>query len=82
MTKYSPLGIYFNKETKNLVSLSFSQIEKIIKAKLPPSAYSRKEWWANDSVFHTQSRNGWLRSGWKTKKINLEKQYIIFWKKG
>ena len=47
--KYAPLQTYLKKlpASKQCVTLSFVEIEKIIGAKLPKSAFTYREWWAN-----------------------------------
>lgn len=44
------------------VVLSFEDIERIIGEALPPSARSRRQWWANSDDRHVQAQ-AWLRAG-------------------
>jgi hypothetical protein len=78
VSKYSPLGNYLATLEEKEVKLSFNQIEHIINSDLPPSAFQYEEWWANDSVSHTQSIKGWLNVGWKKKILFLHKQSVVF----
>ena len=78
MSKYNPLAIYFKNLGTQSLRISFSEIEKILGSKLPSSAYTRKEWWANDSVSHPQSKCGWLLGGWKVETIELNRREILF----
>jgi hypothetical protein len=45
--KYTPLEVYLRDlpSTQKEVTLSFAQIEKILKSKLPASAYEDNRWW-------------------------------------
>lgn len=52
----------FLKESNQNVTLDFSQLEKILGFKLPPSAYKYKAWWSNSG--HTHS-NTWIDAGYK-----------------
>ena len=62
---------------QDTIKLSLDQIEKIIQADLPQSAYSHRSWWANDSVGHIQSKQ-WLDVGWRVSYINLSDRVITF----
>ena len=50
--KYSPLENYLRDLPANQkeAALSFEQIERIINAKLPPSAYEYQQWWENGII--------------------------------
>ncbi len=55
MKKYEPLYTYLGTINETQVTLTYSQIEDILSAKLPLSAYKYKEWWDNNS--HVQSES-------------------------
>ena len=74
MGKYDPLFRYLNANRNTLVSLSYSEIENILSAKLPTSAYKYKEWWDNNS--HVQSKS-WRDAGYKVDKVFLGEQVIF-----
>ena len=54
MTKYEPLTHYLEQQSGN-VTMTYSEIEKILGQELPPSASEYEEWWANDDETHPQS---------------------------
>ena len=56
MTKYSALGSFLTSSGQLEVKLSFSEIEKILGFKLPPSAHNYPAWWANNG--HAQANHG------------------------
>ncbi len=60
--KYAGLGDLLNKSKTNDITLSFSEIDRVV-GPLPPSAYKYSAWWAND-ITHSQAQI-WLDLGWK-----------------
>lgn len=62
--KYEPLSEYLTTLTGDEVCFTFAEIEAILGAPLPPTAWKRSMWWANSlRPDHPQSR-AWLGSGW------------------
>ena len=63
--KYEPLSEYLTTLVGDEVCFTFVEIEAILGAPLPPTAWQRSMWWANSlRPDHPQSR-AWLASGWK-----------------
>ena len=64
--KYEPLRSFLKRVSQNTreVSLSFDEIEVILRAPLPASAMSHRPWWANqrDTRTHPQTR-AWVTAG-------------------
>lgn len=77
MSIYTPIRDYLSKLDVNVVELSFAEIEKIIRRKLPDSASKYNLWWANDRS-HTQAENGWLAAGWEAHGTNLNLKTVRF----
>lgn len=75
MGKYTPLEEYISKQKANEITLSFSEIEEIIKDKLPPSAHKYEVWWSN-SFSHSQSE-AWLNAGYNAS-VDLENKETTF----
>lgn len=66
MAKYDPLADYLERSDKERVSLTFNQIGQLVGG-LPPTAYEKNEWWANEDVRttrHAQCKS-WQRAGYK-----------------
>ena len=61
--KYQPLADHLAAQSADEVTLSFAQIEAILRATLPATAYLRF-WWTNTSVAHPQVR-AWRQAGWE-----------------
>ena len=76
MAKYEPLQRYLSAQPEDGCTLTFSQIEKIIGAPLPPSARRHKSWWGNDST-HVQAQT-WMGAGWVTDPPRLDEETIPF----
>ena len=74
MGKYDPLFRYLIASRNTQVTLRYSEIENILSAKLPDSAYKYKEWWDNNS--HVQSKS-WRDAGYKVDKVFLGEQVIF-----
>ena len=68
MGKYDPLFRYLNSNITPQVILSYVEIENILSAKLPISAYKFKQWWDNNS--HVQSKS-WRNAGYKVDTVFL-----------
>ena len=80
MAKYDPLYDYL----VNLPSatgektLTFKQVEQILADELPASAYTYREWWANESVgIHVQAL-AWMEAGWEVETVSQEDDWIRF----
>ena len=76
MAKYDPLERYLSAQPDVGCTLTFSQIEEIIGAPLPPSARRHKSWWGNDST-HVQAQT-WMGVGWMTDPPRLDEETVLF----
>ena len=74
MEKYDPLFRYLNANKNTQVTLSYSEIENILSAKLPNSAYKYKQWWDNNS--HIQSKS-WRDAGYKVDTVFLGNKVVF-----
>lgn len=73
--RYYNLKEYFAKCTAASVTLTFKQIEEIIKHKLPDGAFKNKQYW-----YRIEKHNGiaeaWLTEGYNLDKIDLVKRQV------
>jgi hypothetical protein len=72
-SRYAPLYNYLTEqvnEDDSLVELPFSEVEQIIDAKLPRSAFQHRAWWAN-TPSHAQA-NAWVSAGWRVDRVDFE----------
>lgn len=74
MGKYAPLFHYLNSRGEKQITLSFVEIERILSAKLPSSAYMYREWWANNGHYYSRS---WHDAGYKVDKVFLGEKVIF-----
>jgi hypothetical protein len=75
--KYAALKSYLASRTQIRVQLSFDDVARIAKVRLPASAYDHAAWWANDSKSHVQAK-AWLEAGYKTENIDLAAKTVEF----
>lgn len=76
MSKYEPLGEYLKKQGKDLVPLTFAEIERIIGAKLPASSKYRA-WWSNND-FNSVMTKVWLDAGYESEQVDMAKGRLLF----
>jgi hypothetical protein len=76
--KYSPLEQYLRDTPRNQkeVTLSFEQIEKIIRSKLPSSAYGYPQWWEHATEGNHLNTRAWTSAGWRIENLNLEQKWV------
>jgi hypothetical protein len=74
--KYTPLENYLRGLPVNQreVILSFEQIERIINAKLPSSAYEYQAWWANEKEGNHVNARAWANAGWKVESVDFNRK--------
>lgn len=78
--KYSPLERYFcdlpidQKE----VTLSFEEIEGILKSALPASAYEDNRWWEHETEGNHVNKRAWANAGWKVSEVNVKTRWARF----
>lgn len=64
---YEPLHQRLLSERRQIVRLTFSEIEEMLRRKLPASAHKFTAWWSNESaikVGHTQAK-AWMNAGFR-----------------
>lgn len=78
MSKYNGLGTYLRNRRDRQVTLSFNDVNQLTHGTLPPSAFRRRVWWANErNGSHTQAR-AWLNSGYAVQRVEFGKQRVTF----
>lgn len=77
--KYRFLSDYLHENNEPRIKLSFSEIEDILKFKLPDSATTHRAFWAN-TTSHSIALS-WLSVNYSVVEVNLEEKYITFEKK-
>lgn len=77
--KYVPLQNHLKKLTSSHVTLSFNEMEKILNAPLPKSAYKYQAWWVNNEKAHLHAST-WLEAGYVVGNVKFG-EYVEFVKK-
>jgi len=76
MSKYDPLGAHLRSQFSDEVPMTFSEIEKITGAKLPPSAKIRA-WWSNNPLNSVLTKV-WLDAGFRSARVDMAKRKLVF----
>lgn len=74
--KYIPLENYLRdlSASQKEVTLSFEQIEGILKFKLPSSAYEDERWWLREKEGNHVNLRAWTNAGWKIENVEVNKK--------
>jgi hypothetical protein len=77
MSKYSPLGDYLRRQSRERVPMTFGEIEKLIGAKLPASAHKYRPWWSNNADSHVITKV-WLDAGFESEQVDMTSRKLVF----
>ncbi len=77
MSKYKPLGEYLKNRGKDLVPMTFAEIERVTGVKLPPSAIKHRPWWSNNP-HNSVLTKVWLDAGFESEQVDMEKRKLVF----
>lgn len=76
-SKYELLQNFLSSQSAGTseITLTFSQIEDILKSRLPESAYRHQAWWANQSDVSTRTQTkAWINAGFKVDGLYQERE--------
>ncbi|PYI56348.1 DUF7662 domain-containing protein [Paenibacillus flagellatus] len=71
MNDYKPLGRYLFGQSKQTVTLTFEEVERILGFKLPPSATMQPHWWSNTILDSSSQSIAWLKAFWRVSRVEL-----------
>lgn len=77
MTKYEALEIHLRESGQDTVPMTFADIERVIGADLPPSAFKHRPWWSNNPS-NSVITYSWLKAGYKTEKVDMTGEKLVF----
>jgi predicted CopG family antitoxin len=77
MSEYQQLAQHLSAITTETWPASFSDIERIIGRRLPPSAYQHRPWWSNNTANSAMTRI-WVAAGWKSEQVDMAGQRLVF----
>ena len=76
--KYTPLETYLREQAaKRQVTLTFEQIETILKSKLPNSA-NELSWWEHETEGNHVNKRAWANAGWQVAEVNFAGKWVRF----
>ena len=76
-SKYSALEETLKKFSGDHISMTFSEIERIIGRELPPSAFDHRPWWSNNPS-NSSITSAWLNAGFKTEQVDMKARRLVF----
>jgi hypothetical protein len=76
-SKYGPLTAHLRAQHREWVRMSFGEIERIIGAKLPPSAAAHRAWWSNNPLNNVMTK-AWLEAGFESEQVDLDRRKLVF----
>ena len=76
--KYAPLENYLRElpVTQKEVTLTFAQIEGMLKSKLPSSAYEDRRWWDHETEGNHINTRAWSNAGWKVGSLDFKEKWV------
>ena len=77
MAKYAPLADYLRGSGQDSVAMTFSDIERIIGAELPQSAFTHRAWWSNNPTNNVMT-HAWLEAGYTTANVDMAARTLVF----
>ncbi len=76
-SKYRPLTAHLRAQRGAQVRMSFAEIERVLGAKLPPSATSHRAWWSNNPLNNVMTK-AWLEAGFHSEQVDLNGRKLVF----
>jgi hypothetical protein len=76
-SKYEPLARHLKAQSADLVRMKFSEIERVIGAKLPPSADHNRAYWSNNAANSVLTK-AWLAAGFRSEQVDLAARKVVF----
>jgi hypothetical protein len=75
--KYQPLTEFLRRQSRDVVRMSFDEIERVIGAKLPPSAGDHRAWWSNNAQNNVMTK-AWKDAGFESQDVDMEGRRVTF----
>jgi len=72
-SKYHPLQEHLSSRGGHQLTMTFPEIEKVLGAALPPSAYKHREWWSNQSdISNRPQAKAWILAGYEVDDVRQQ----------
>lgn len=75
--KYEPLTEFLRRQASGVVRMSFDEIERVIGAKLPPSATHHRAWWSNNAENNVMTK-AWRDAGFESEDVDMKGRRVAF----
>ena len=69
-------------KNRSTVTLTFEQVEVILNAKLPSSAYEDRRWWEHEKEGNHVNKRSWVNAGWKIESLDVNQKRVKFVRDG
>jgi hypothetical protein len=76
MSKYDPLGAYLRAQAREVVPMTFAEIERVLGFKLPKSQ-NHQAWWSNSTSNNVMTQI-WLDAGFRTEQVDVATRKLVF----
>ncbi|MBL6938608.1 MAG: hypothetical protein ISS15_10275 [Alphaproteobacteria bacterium] len=76
MTKYDRLGAYLRGQGKDLIPMTFGEIERVVGTRLPKSQ-KHQAWWSNSTSNNVMTQV-WLDAGYRTEQVDITLRKLVF----
>jgi hypothetical protein len=76
-SKYQPLTDFLRRQPRTVVRMSFDEIERVIGAKLPPSATDHRAWWSNNPQNNVMTK-AWKDAGFESEDVDMKGRQVAF----
>ena len=77
MSKYAALEVHLRESGQDSVTMTFAEIERVIGADLPPSAFKHRPWWSNNPS-NSVITHSWLKAGYKSENVDMAGKTLDF----
>jgi hypothetical protein len=75
--KYQPLTEFLRRHPRAVVRMTFAEIERVIGAKLPPSAMRHRAWWSNNAQNNVMTK-AWRDAGFESEEVDMKGRRVAF----
>jgi transcriptional regulator with XRE-family HTH domain len=76
-SKYYPLYAHLRQTGGDEITLTFSEIERLLGIRLPASARTQRAWWSNRGQGAVQAQ-AWMRAGYHVAEVDLQAERVTF----
>jgi len=77
MSKYDALGDYLRAQSVDEVPMTFAEVERVTRTKLPRSAFEHRPWWSNNGSNSVMTKI-WLNAGFRSARVDMPGRKLVF----